>query len=130
MPRRDNDWGGFIAFLIGLWLVSKVLKSKEVEYYRCWNCNRIITPYTSRCPFCRAEIDWTGTGYGNPSKPPKRETGFFNEIRFLGFGFLFSLAMLALITFFKPDYVSYWSYIVAVLGGYLAGNAKATVSTP
>jgi len=55
---KDDDWIGLLAVLGGLWLLGKALTQKKVDYYKCWNCDRIVAPNTKVCPFCKSRIDW------------------------------------------------------------------------
>lgn len=65
---KDNDVLGALAVLAGIgagiWLLGKALSNKKVDYYRCWNCNNLITPNIDPCPYCRSKIDW-GSGNQN-----------------------------------------------------------------
>jgi len=72
--------------------------------------------------------DLSSNSEGN--RPPKAESGHFTTMRVLCYGFLFSLFMLGISSIFKPEHMQYWGYLVAVLAGYLAGNAKSTVDPP
>lgn len=61
------------------------------------------------------------------NRPPKTESGHFTSIRVLSYGFLFSLAMLGLCSFYSPQNMHWWGYVAVALGSYLIGNAKSTV---
>jgi len=43
----------------GLWLLKEIFGKKDVKYYRCWNCQKLIMPFTNPCPFCGVGIDWS-----------------------------------------------------------------------
>lgn len=55
---KDDDWIGALAVLGGLWLLGQIFSKKKVDYFKCWNCNRILAPNTQVCPFCKSRIDW------------------------------------------------------------------------
>ncbi len=55
---KGDDWLGGLLLLGGLWLLGQALSKKNVDYYRCWNCNRLLLPNTKRCPSCHVDIDW------------------------------------------------------------------------
>lgn len=63
MGKDDDDFIKALAILAGigagLWLLGKALSNKKVDYYRCWNCNNLITPHTNPCPYCGVFIDWS-----------------------------------------------------------------------
>jgi len=59
---KNDDWIGALAIIGGLWLLGKALTKKNVDYFKCWNCSRIIAPNIKVCPFCKSRIDW-GTAY-------------------------------------------------------------------
>ena len=64
------------------------------------------------------------------NRPPRVESGHFTVTRVLCYGFLFSLGMLGISSVFAPQNMQYWGYLVAVLAGYLAGNAKSILDPP
>ena len=53
-----NDWVGILAIIGGLAILGAALSKNKVEYFRCWNCNRIIRQNTQRCPYCHVDIGW------------------------------------------------------------------------
>lgn len=69
--KKDDDWLGALAILGGLWLLKEALSQKNVNYYRCWNCNKFLLPNTNPCPYCHSNIDW-----GNYSKNSGRPDGY------------------------------------------------------
>jgi hypothetical protein len=54
----------------------------------------------------------------------------FTELKVIGFCLIFSLVMLALCSFFKPEAMMVWSHLSSVFGGYLVGGARATTRHP
>lgn len=66
---KGDDWLGALAVLAGIgagiWLLGKALSpsTKKINYYRCWNCNKLLLPNTKRCPHCGSDIDWSNVGF-------------------------------------------------------------------
>lgn len=54
--------GGALAILAGLYIVAKAVSKKEVQYHRCWNCNRVVFPIYMTCPYCNSQLDWSQGG--------------------------------------------------------------------
>lgn len=42
-------------------VTQRNIRKKERAYYRCWNCQGLIKPFTNPCPFCRVGIDWSAS---------------------------------------------------------------------
>jgi len=57
--KKDDDWLGALLILGGLWLLKEALSQKNVNYFRCWNCNKFLLPNTNPCPYCGVHIDWS-----------------------------------------------------------------------
>ena len=52
----------WIAVGLGLLLLAAALSKNKVEYYRCWNCNRVIPQNKYQCPYCGAHNSFGGGG--------------------------------------------------------------------
>lgn len=55
-----DDWVGLLAIIGGLAILGAALSKKKVDYFRCWNCNRVILKGSNPCPYCQATISWDG----------------------------------------------------------------------
>ena len=51
-----DDWVVGLLFLAGLYILGQALSKKNVNYFRCWNCNRILVKKNPQCPFCGVDI--------------------------------------------------------------------------
>jgi len=53
-----DDWTNGLLFLAGLYILGKALSKDKVDYFRCWNCNRVLVKKDTSCPFCDVVINW------------------------------------------------------------------------
>jgi len=125
-----GGWGALALVLVGLWLVSEALKNpvSDVRYHRCWNCRRIIRPNTNPCPFCRVPISWKGNPH--PSQQPTGSIGRFSIIGIISYTLFFSLVMMAVFLYVRPEEAKWWSHYAMISLGYLVGSVNSTVSPP
>lgn len=57
-----DDWVTGLLLLAGLYILGSALSKNKVDYFRCWNCNRVLVRKTPNCPFCSVDISWQGEG--------------------------------------------------------------------
>ena len=55
-----DDWVGGLLLLAGLYILGQALSKNKVNYYRCWNCNRVLVGKPQTCPYCKVELTWEG----------------------------------------------------------------------
>jgi len=53
-----SGWLALLGAIAGIAILAKAVSQKDVEYFRCGNCNRIIQKHHTVCPFCKYEIQW------------------------------------------------------------------------
>jgi len=56
LTYRMTNWA---AIGIGLLILAAAISKKKVEYFRCWNCNGVITKNTTTCPHCGSHNNWS-----------------------------------------------------------------------
>ncbi len=55
-----NDWALGLLLLAGLYILGQSISKGKVEYYRCWQCNRVLVGKPQYCPYCKVELFWEG----------------------------------------------------------------------
>lgn len=55
-----DDWVGGLLLLAGLYILGQALSKNKVDYYRCWNCNRVLVGKPQTCPYCKVALSWEG----------------------------------------------------------------------
>ena len=52
------NMSGWLAAGLGLLILLAAISKKNVEYFRCWNCNRVIPKNATTCPYCNSHNTW------------------------------------------------------------------------
>ena len=114
-----------IALAIGAWLLSEIFKDrgKNVKYYRCPYCGRMVKPRTNPCPWCGASLVW------NSSNVKEVTSNFFGTY-IISFALLFCLCMGGVCTFCIPEFVTVWTHLSAIFGGYMLSVVQYTIAPP
>ena len=114
-----------IALAIGAWLLSEIFKDrgKNVKYYRCPHCGRMVKPHTNPCPWCGTSLVW------NSSNVKEVTSNFFGTFT-ISIALLFCLCMSGLCTFCKPESLVVWTHLSAIFGGYMLSVVRYTIDPP